>query len=119
MALCNTGSRSRRGKVATTMVCRRGEMHSGACERAPIHETTYCRRRREESLISCLSRNNETPHVVSYSFMNWPRVSTKSLSAVEARHANEGGSFTLARSLYKRQIVPRGVSVIGTPSIQS
>ena len=36
------------------------------------HETKYCRRRREESLISCLSQNNETPHVVSYSFMNWP-----------------------------------------------
>src|ERR1035437_1905185 len=39
---------------------------------APIHETKYCRRRREESLISCLSPNNETPHVVSYRFVNWP-----------------------------------------------
>src|ERR1019366_7945189 len=27
----------------------------------PIHETRYRRRRREESLISCLSRNNKTP----------------------------------------------------------
>src|ERR1022692_4134796 len=38
----------------------------------PIHDTKYRRRRREESLFSCLSRNNKTPHVVSYSFMNWP-----------------------------------------------
>ena len=42
---------------------------------APIHVTKYCRRRREESLISCWLPNNETPHVVSYSFMNWPCLS--------------------------------------------
>ena len=33
MALCNTGSRSRRGKLAMTMVCRRAEMILRACER--------------------------------------------------------------------------------------
>src|ERR1017187_5465233 len=38
----------------------------------PIHDTKYCRRRREESLFSYLSRNNKTPHVISSSFMKWP-----------------------------------------------
>ena len=40
--------------------------HSQSRARAtPIHETKYRRRRREESLFSCLLRNNKTPPVVS------------------------------------------------------
>ena len=33
MALCNTGSRSRRDKVATPIACRRAELILGECER--------------------------------------------------------------------------------------
>jgi hypothetical protein len=49
---------------------------------APIHDTKYCGRRREESLISCLSPNNETPHVVSYG--NWDTVIVQARSSEAA-----------------------------------